>query len=69
MNHSCVTEYLQEQSIKVRILKNYFLLCPVPPRNSLKKRFELLKQLQGTLVSFDCFVLIDHKTRKIIDIE
>ena len=69
MNHSCVTEYLQEQSIKVRILKNNFLLCPVPPRNSLKKRFELLKQLQGTLVSFDCFVLIDHKTRKIIDIE
>ena len=37
MNYTCVTKYLLEQMMEVTILENFFLLCPVSPKNSLKK--------------------------------
>ena len=53
MNHTCITEYLLEQSMKMGMLKTIFC-CPVSIyKKFTEKKFELLVQLY--LVSFCCF--------------
>ena len=45
MNHTCITEYLLEQSMKMGMLKTIFC-CPVSIyKKFTEKKFELLVQL------------------------
>ena len=72
MNHTCVTKYFPEQSRKVNILKNYFVLYLVSPRNLLNKSLDFLycyKAYMYLLTALFCQIIELEKLSTTIDVE